>query len=154
MRSCKEKKLKMDDISISMDVFQGWHFHPWMRFLHPWMGFLFVRFLVKIVCITFFKWEFLSMKFQFSCYLKKPDLRDGNSIHEWRNVIHGWRNVICGCHPWMEKCHPWMKVSSVDVIHGWRKLIHGWHPRMRMTDDGHGQSFIVHLRRSCFLSTV
>ena len=167
--SMDDNSPSMDDISPSMDDIHGWHFsihrwhlsihgwhfsihgwHPRMTLLNPWMAFSSVWFLVKIVCITLFKWEFLSnycnssekpiVESSMACVLGAEEMSSVDVIHGWRNVIHGWRdaihgwrNVIRECHPWMEKCHSWMEVSFVDVIHG-------WHPWMKMMDDGHGRS--------------
>ena len=89
----------------------GWH--QWMRFVYPFFSHR-LPILAKIT-------PKLCKNMQ--------NLTDDTSIHGWANIIHGW------------KCHPWMSsMDSVDSIHGWRNIILWWHPRMRITDDGHGQS--------------
>ena len=165
----------MDDISPSMDDIHGWHFsihrwhlsihgwhfsihgwHPRMTLLNPWMAFSSVWFLVKIVCITLFKWEFLSnycnssekliVESSMAYVLGAGEMSSVDVIHGWRNVIHGWidaihwgRNVIRGCHPWMERCHPWM-----EKCHPWMEKCHPWmekcHPWMEVSsmDAIHG----------------
>ena len=154
----------------SLDVIHGWRntIHGWLS--HPWMPSMdeddgwrtwtqpsSIWFLVKIVCITLFKWEFLSnycnssekliVESSMAYVLGAGEMSSVDVIHGWRNVIHGWidaihwgRNVIRGCHPWMERCHPWM-----EKCHPWMEKCHPWMSSM----DGEMSSMDGSVIRGC-----
>ena len=119
---------------------------------------IFIRMIFgEKICITLFKWEFLSnycnssekliVESSMAYVLGAGEMSSVDVIHGWRNVIHGWRdaihgwrNVIRGCHPWMERCHPWM-----EKCHPWMEKCHPWMSSM----DGEMSSMDGSVIRGC-----